>query len=57
MKPHFLPVWCSVCFVFSAIGLYGTDPGQATVPDVGIPPLPRLTHPGAGQVFYFVLTD
>ena len=57
MKPHFLPVWCSVCFVFSAIGLYGTDPGQATVPDVGMPPLPRLTHPGAGQVFYFVLTD
>ena len=37
-----------------SIALQGWSPGAPAAPRVSVP---RYTHPGSGQVFYFVLTD
>ncbi|HEY0865441.1 MAG TPA: alpha-amylase family glycosyl hydrolase [Lacunisphaera sp.] len=44
MNPRILPV---LCLLAAALTLRAAEPG----------PVPRFTHPGAGQTFYFVLTD
>jgi alpha-amylase len=44
------PSWLLLAFVLAGAGMAAGDPPEAVS-------VPRFTHPGAGQVFYFVMTD